>query len=358
MAGAAPASLSACRSWNDDCFQTLTPALFDAVIGNLVAFPSERFPGPNGAWGLVAVQAPSSLLATARRLGPEARSYCGAGSSEVLSAGPLTEACQDPLLEHVEGNRSVAVKAKVGRLEKKVAELREQMAGCREEQLVDYRYRLDMSWIHHDAAIEGIVYEPAELLAAINEGVVSDSSLIPVYDEIRQYKSAIDFARTAAQRQDLVIDLTLIRELYLAFSPEERSKGGPQYRKDMPLHRQYFHEIAQPEDIEARMAGWAEWVADENNRRTMHTLRFACRAHFDLLQIFPYTKNSGRIARMIMNTLLMHAEYPPVILHATDRQGYYEALRHGPERVSSIVRAALLNDVNSTIRFFERQREH
>lgn len=250
----------------------------------------------------------------------------------------------------------MAVKAKVGRLEKRVAELREQMAGCAQEQLTDYRYRLDMSWIHHDAAIEGIVYEPSELMAAINEGVVSDSSLIPVYDEIRQYKAAIDFAREIAARSELVLDLAMVRDLYLAFSPEERAKGGPDYRKDMPLHRQYFHEIAQPETIEPRMSAWSEWVAEESNRRTMHVLRFASRAHYELLQIFPYTKHSGRIARLLMNALLMHAEYPPVVLHATDRQGYYEALRQGPERVATIVRSALTNDINSTIRFFERIR--
>lgn len=248
----------------------------------------------------------------------------------------------------------MAVTAKVGRLEKRVAELRGKVAACTQEQIADYRYRLDMSWIHHDAAIEGIVYEPSELLAAINEGVVSDSSLIPVYDEIRHYKAAIDYARRLAEQSELILNAGMIRDLYLAFAPEEQAKGGPVFRKDMPLHRQYFHEISQPEEIEARMGKWAEWVAAEENRRTMHPLRFASRAHHELLQIFPYTKHSGRIARLIMNALLMHADYPPVILHATDRQGYYEALRHGPDRVATIIRAALLNDVNSTIRFFDR----
>ena len=249
---------------------------------------------------------------------------------------------------------SVAVRTKAGGLEQRVGKLREQMAKCTSEQLADYRYRLDMSWIHHDAAIEGVVYEPAELLAAINEGVMSDSSLIPVYDEIRQYKAAIDHVRSFSERKTLQISLDTVRELYLLFAPEEAEKGGPTYRKDMPLHRQYFHEIAQPDKIAQRMNDWAEWVASEETRRNMHTLRFASRAHHELLQIFPYTKHSGRIARMVMNAVLLHAQYPPVILHATDRQGYYEALRHGPDRVATIVRAALLNDVNSTIRFFSR----
>lgn len=248
----------------------------------------------------------------------------------------------------------MAVTAKAGVLEKKLALLRSLKGRCTPEQIADYEYRLDMSWIHHDAAIEGIVYEPSELLAAINEGVVSDSSLIPVYDEIRQAKAAIEEVRELSRRESLTIDLEILRKLYVTLEPADDDKSGVKYRKDMPLHRQYFHEISQPEKIQPRMKTLVQWLGDSEARKGLNVIQYASKAHYELLQIFPFTKHSGRVARLMMNAILMNADYPPVILHATDRQGYYEALRHGPDRVARVVRAALVNDVNSTIRFFNR----
>ena len=248
----------------------------------------------------------------------------------------------------------MAVLTKVSALDKKLVKLRELMARASAEQLADYSYRLDVSWIYHDAAIEGIVYEPAELQAALHEGVSSDSSLIPVYDEIRCAKASIDLVREMAKAKELEITLDTIRQLYLTLSPADAEGGGPKYRKDMPLHRQYFHEIAQPDKIATGMKQAVQWIGNQEGRTGIHLVRYASKAHYKILQVFPYNKHSGRIARLIMNMILLHAGYPPVILHATDRQGYYDALRQGPDRVSTVVRTALMNDLTSTIRFFSR----
>lgn len=248
----------------------------------------------------------------------------------------------------------MAVLTKASALENKLTRLRELKSRATAAQLADYNYRLDVSWIYHDAAIEGIVYEPNELQAALHEGVASSNSLIPVYGEIRNAKASIDLVREMAKAPELEISMDTIRQLYLALSPEEAESGGPKYRKDMPLHRQYFHEIAQPDKIAAGMKQVVQWIGDQEKRSGLHLVRYASKAHYKFLQVFPYNKHSGRIARLIMNAILLHADYPPVILHATDRQGYYDALRQGPDRVSTVVRTALVNDLNSTIRFFSR----
>lgn len=246
----------------------------------------------------------------------------------------------------------MAVTAKAVAIEKNIGTLKELMARCTAEQIADYEYRLDMSWIHHDAAIEGVVYEPRELLAAINDGVVSDSTLIPVYDEIRQYKAAVDFARSLSKQSELEITVDTLRKLYGNFCPEGEDRTAPKFRKEMPLHRQYFHDIAQPDTIAPRTKELVKWMNNGESRRGIHVIRYASKVHHDLLHIFPFPKHSGRVARLVMNAILMHAGYPPVVLHATQRQAYYEALRQGPDQVTEVMRAALTNDVNSTLRFF------
>lgn len=218
------------------------------------------------------------------------------------------------------------------------------------EQVAEYNYRLDVSWIHHDSALEGLVYEPYELVAAIDRDVVSDSALVPVYDEIRQYKAAIDRARELAAGKSVTVTNDTIKEFYQLLAPD----AGDGYRGDMPLHRLYFHEIAQPPKIPALMKAFQKRLTAEDGRRHMHPVRYASRIHYDILQIFPYPKHSGKIARLVMNAILMHEGYQPAILHATDRQAYYDALRQGPDEVSVVVQAALVNSVHSGLRYFHQ----
>jgi Fic family protein len=247
------------------------------------------------------------------------------------------------------------VRVKPGTIEEKVQQLRELEKQASPEQLEDFNYRMDMSWIHHDSALEGTVYEPSELVAAINDNVVSDSALIPVYDEIRNYKAAIDLVRRLSKTKDQ-IDLDTIKDIYTTLVPEEaEGKGPPKYRKDMPLHRVYFHEISAPDKISYKMRQFLTWLHSDETTRTTHPVRIASRAHYTLLHIFPFPKHSGKVARLLMNLLLMREGYPPAILHATDRQRYYDALKTSPNAVAKVVNDAMSNAVESGLRFWNRE---
>src|SRR5258706_9766079 len=118
------------------------------------------------------------------------------------------------------------------------------MEGAVKEMIVDYNRRLDFSWIYHDSALEGVVYSEDELLSALAGQQASDSTLIPVFDEIKQNKAALDLVREMTEKKRLNINLEVIKRLYATLAPEEiEGKGPPKYRKDMPLHRMYFHDI-------------------------------------------------------------------------------------------------------------------
>jgi len=241
-------------------------------------------------------------------------------------------------------------------LEERVTRLQLLVSKAPQPALDDFQDRFDMSWIYHDSALEGVVYSQDELQAAIDDQVVSDSSLIPVYDEIRSHKAAIDLVRELCQRKRLTISLDLIKNIYVTLVPEEgEGKGAPKYRKDMPLHRQYFHEIAPPEKISYRMRQLVSWMKAPETKRSTHTVRLAAKAHYQLLHIYPFRKHSGKVARLLMNLILLRQGYPPAIIHATERQRYYDALKTSPNAVSKLVGEALAASVESTIRYFESE---
>ncbi|WP_437616743.1 Fic family protein [Sorangium sp. So ce834] len=217
----------------------------------------------------------------------------------------------------------------------------------------DFRRRyiesLDMSWIYHDSALEGVVYTFDELRAALSgpAPLVTDSSLQPTYDDIRRHKEAIVYVREQGENKRAPITLDCMRKLYLILHPEEGDLKTVKYRKDIPQHRLYFHEYAPPDKIAYKVRQIIDWLNDPETRKTRNGIRIAARAHYDLLRVYPFPNDSGKVARLFMNMLLLRTGLPPSIIHSTERQRYYEALKGSATTVLQMVQESVENALAS-----------
>lgn len=227
--------------------------------------------------------------------------------------------------------------------------------------LAAYGDKVDIGWIYHDNALEGVVLTSGEIRDALDRKMISDVSLVSLYEEIRSHKSAMDFVRDQAKEQAAqkkkagLFTVELIKQLHEILTPEDKVKGNP-YRKDNPLHRSYFHEISPADKIPMRMRKLCEWL-DEEETESLHPISRAAGLHFRLMAIYPWTKNSGKVARLLMNLLLLRDGYPPAVIHSMERQRYYDSLRSENGQLSQLVNDALLNYVNTTLRFLEELAE-
>ena len=225
--------------------------------------------------------------------------------------------------------------------------------------VADFDEKLDISWIYHDNALEGVVLSYHELKAAIDKRIISDVSLIPMYEEIKNHKATIEWIRGVAKQSPKKkkgsITVETLKQIHGMLTPDEKAKGSP-YRKDNPLHRLYFHEIATPDKIALRMKKLVEWL-DEDETSDLHPVDRAARAHFRFMSIYPWSKNSGRVARVLTNLLLMRDGYPPVVIHSIERQRYYDTLRTETSGLIPLTLESLANGVETEIRFFQELRE-
>jgi Fic family protein len=242
--------------------------------------------------------------------------------------------------------------AKFFELDAKMEALRAKQAIFPDHILRTYRDRLDVSWIFHDNALEGVVLSYSELKAAIDQRIISDVTLIPMYEEVRNHKTAVDFVREAnTAKKPMPIDLELVRKLYAILTPEAAVKGYP-YRRENPLHRLYYHEIAAPEKISYKMRKLGEWLESEEFQE-LHPITRATKAHFRLLSTYPWTKNSGKVARLLMNFILIRHGYLPAVIHSIERQRYYEVLRFENEGLLNLVIESLENSIETTAKFLD-----
>jgi hypothetical protein len=267
-------------------------------------------------------------------------------------------------------------------LEERWASLQERLLKAEPDFQRAYQESLDMSWIYHDSALEGSVYTPLELRSAVDRvdrpeldpnaasatgpmppmvfpahmpggSTGTDSSIQPICEEIRRHREALEFIRDFATKKRMPITIDVVKKIYLILHPEEGDIKTVKYRKDIPQHRLYFHEYAPPDKITYKVRQILDWTNDPETRRTRSAVRIAARAHYDLLRVFPFTTDSGKVARLFMNLLLLRNGFPPAIVHSTERQRYYEALKGASAVMTQIVHESIENNLASVEKLLE-----
>ena len=82
------------------------------------------------------------------------------------------------------------------------------------------------------------------------------------------------------------------------------------------------HEFPTPAEVPALMGDFAAWLsAAEDSPDTAFT------AHRRLVDIHPFNDGNGRVARLLMNLILIRAGYPPIAVRPEDRLEYIRALQ-------------------------------
>jgi Fic family protein len=216
----------------------------------------------------------------------------------------------------------------------------------------EFLRRYELSWLYHENALEGVVYTGQELATALDNPPLADATFVSALHEIQNHKIAIDLVREEATAKKLRVNLTLVKKLYETLGAGLEGRSVAEFRKDMPLHRAYFHEIAQPAKIPVLLQKALE-SCDSADFRNAHPVQRAAKLHHAFMQVYPFTENSGRVARLLANLVLLQAGYRvPVIIHATDRQRYYESLRVPEATLRDLTIEALDNALNQGEKFF------
>ena len=248
------------------------------------------------------------------------------------------------------------VRARFSDLDDKMDELRQLLRDLPDEQ-PDFDERCKIAYIYHDCALEGMVLTYHELRAAVDRKIASDTSLIPTYQEIKNHSDALNVIQEHCNEEtskksrvrNPKVTVQLMHDLHVLLSRGLPRRQPGALRKDMPLHRTYFHDIYEPQNIEAGMQEVCDGV-DHPDFRAQHPINQACLHHFNFMKVFPFSDASGKVGRLIMNYFLMRAGYLPAVIHASDRQAYYEALKVGPEGLRLIVIDAMDQAVDAGIR--------
>jgi Fic family protein len=202
------------------------------------------------------------------------------------------------------------------------------------------KMRLDLNY--HSNAIEGNQLTFGETKAFLLHGVTAQGKPFRDYLEIRGHDQALDYLAQLVRNQEPLTE-AVIRELHkiilvepydidvvtLEGRPTKKRIQPGQY-KTQPNHVRTstgaIHYYATPEETPANMAGLVAWYRREKDNGNLHPLVLAATFHYEFVTIHPFDDGNGRMARLLLNLILMQAGYPPLVVRLEQKGEYLLAL--------------------------------
>ena len=214
----------------------------------------------------------------------------------------------------------------------------------------EFTWKYELSWIYHDSALEGVVYSGQEIEIALAGQPLAEAGSMAMFRDIRNAKAAVELVRSEAAAKKLKITLALVKQLNATVHAGNEARASADFRRDIPLHRAYFHEIVQPGKIPAELAALLE-LCETADFKNAHPIQRASKLQHGFMRVYPYTEGSGRIARLLSNLVLLHEGYQPCVIHTIDRQRYYESLKLAEPALRDLMMESMENGLASAEKF-------
>ncbi len=205
--------------------------------------------------------------------------------------------------------------------------------------LMTLQEKLRIEWTYNSNAIEGNTLTLGETMFFLREGLTSEGRPLHDYLEARNHAEAIDGLEEII-KDGRDITESLIKQLHsvlmkgIEFTYARASSGqivhkpfqAGQY-KSQPNHvltlTGQVHHYSEPLKVKDDMEALIKWY---HSRKRLHPLELAAIFHYRFVAIHPFSDGNGRMARLLMNLILMKNGFPPCVIQNSSRRKYLEVL--------------------------------
>jgi len=209
------------------------------------------------------------------------------------------------------------------------------------EKKIWQKFRLD--WNFHSNNLEGNSLTFGETKSFLLHGITAEGKPLKDHLDIKGHNEAILLLDDIVKQKRPLTE-TFIREMHQTIlhepyeNPAITSDGKRASKrvelgryKKMPNHvktvtGEIFY-FASVEETPAKMNDLMDWYEKANHEKELHPLIIASEFHYRFVRIHPFDDGNGRMARILMNLILMRYEFPPVIIKTTDKVNYFKNLQ-------------------------------
>ncbi len=185
-------------------------------------------------------------------------------------------------------------------------------------------FRIELTYTSN--AIEGNTLTRQETAMVVEKGLTVQGKSLTEHQEAINLAEGFNYIQTLSvkKRKDLTVrDILDIHNITLN-KIDELNKG--KYRN--VAVRLKGSETILPNALKVPEL-MEEFIKCLQGDSLDHPVKIAIDAHFKLVSIHPFIDGNGRVARLLMNLLLLQAGFPPGIIRKEDRSLYINSLEKG-----------------------------
>lgn len=187
------------------------------------------------------------------------------------------------------------------------------------KQLKEY-YRVGMTYASN--ALEGNSLTETETKVILEDGITVGGKPIKDYYEALGHSEAYDHIYQLAKSKG--INEADIKKLHKLFYYRIDETQAGHYRKEKVFISGSKYTLPAPQKVPGLMKEFIEGLKDLKKKN--HPVEYAALAHKDIAFIHPFIDGNGRVARLLMNLILLQKGYCIAIIPPILRGDYIQAL--------------------------------
>ncbi|WEA01053.1 Fic family protein [Mucilaginibacter sp. SJ] len=202
--------------------------------------------------------------------------------------------------------------------------------------------KLRLDWNYNSNAIEGNKLSYGETTALLMHGITAKGKPLKDHLDIQGHNQAVEYLERLVKdgRDFTESDIRALHEVLLVkpdFTDAQTAEGLPTRKrieigkyKSLPNHVKTrtgeIHYYATPEETPALMNDLMAWYVAVSENTEIHPVIIAALFHHTFVAIHPFDDGNGRMARILMNLILMKSGYPVVVIKDDTKDNYYSLL--------------------------------
>lgn len=184
--------------------------------------------------------------------------------------------------------------------------------------------------------IEGNTLTYGQTISLLIHGTVEGSAPMHDYEEMKAHQAVLEMIKVEVATGERPLTEMFIRQVHKIMLRTDYIPEGKNYTVHAGIYKTRpnsvqtptgeIFEYASPEETPALMMDLIAWYNNAEKEAKMSPLEIAALFHYRFIRIHPFEDGNGRIARLLVNYILARHEYPMIVVHDSDRNGYLGAL--------------------------------
>jgi len=202
----------------------------------------------------------------------------------------------------------------------------------------DQAFTVDFNYNSNHLEGNTLTYGQTKLLLLF--GKIKGEALFRDCEEMKAHNVGLEMMKVEALDKERPLSENFIRELNRTILAGDYYKvsndGSYRYKIHTGVYKTRTNSVitaagemfdyASPEETPSLMGDLVKWYNTEEQKAVLSAVELAALFHYRYIRIHPFEDANGRIARLLVNYILLRHNYPMVVIPTADRKNYLNVL--------------------------------